>query len=84
MFIKYLKSLGVPEKDILLESEALNTKQSVKRNREFLGEGFKGENSLLVTSAINLPRTLKYYRKVAMDLISFATLVPVLERFYKF
>jgi len=77
VFIKYLESLGVPEQDIVLESEARNTRQSAKRTRELLGEEYDGRNSLLVTSAIHMPRAIRCYRKAGMNPIPFATSVPI-------
>jgi len=77
VFLRYMESLGVPEKDIILEPEALNTRQSAKLTRKLFGEDFTGQSSLLVTSAIHMPRTLKCYQKIGVNAVPFATSVPV-------
>jgi uncharacterized SAM-binding protein YcdF (DUF218 family) len=77
VFIRYLESMGVPGNDIILDIVSRNTRQSAMRTKELLGRTFNGKNSLLVTSAIHMPRTLKCYRKEGMDPIPFATSVPV-------
>ena len=77
VFIKYLVSLGVFETDIILEPKARNTHQSAAETRSLLGEEFKGENSLVVTSAIHLKRTVKCYQKLGMNPVPFATSVPI-------
>jgi uncharacterized SAM-binding protein YcdF (DUF218 family) len=77
VFIQYLKSLGVSEADIILDTEAVNTRQSAKNTRNFLGEDFNDKNSLLVTSAVHMFRTLKCYKKEGMNPVPFATSVPV-------
>ena len=76
VFLKYLESLGVHGNDIVLDSEARNTRQSALRTKELLGEAFDGKNSLLVTSAIHMPRALKCYCKAGMNPIPYATSVP--------
>ena len=81
VFIQYLVSLGVVESDIVLEPKALNTHQSAVETKKMIGEKVNGEensmkNSLLVTSAIHLKRTLKCYQKLGMNPIPFATSVP--------
>jgi uncharacterized SAM-binding protein YcdF (DUF218 family) len=88
-FINYLVSLGVFESDIVLEPKARNTHQSAAETRSILGEelnkrdnGIGGEevslrNSLLVTSAIHMKRTVKCYRKLGMNPVPYATSVPI-------
>lgn len=77
VFIAYLESLGVSANDIILEDVSLNTRQSAQRTKTILGEAFDGKNSLLVTSAIHMKRTIKCYRKAGINPLPFATAVPV-------
>jgi uncharacterized SAM-binding protein YcdF (DUF218 family) len=77
VFIAYLESLGVSANDIILEDVSLNTWQSAQRTKTLLGESFDGKNSLLVTSAIHMKRTIRCYRKAGINPLPFATSVPV-------
>jgi len=77
VFLEYLASLGVDSQDVILDTEARTTLESVKRTRELLGPAFDGRNSLLVTGALHMPRTIKSYHKAGIDPIPFATSVPV-------
>jgi uncharacterized SAM-binding protein YcdF (DUF218 family) len=76
-FIEYLISMGVSEQDVLLDMDALNTRQNALRAKELLGMSFTGENCLLVTGALHLKRSLKCYKKVGIVLTPFATSVPI-------
>ncbi len=82
IFINYLVSLGVFETDIVLEPKARNTHQSAVETKKMIGEKVNGEevslgNSLFVTSAIHLKRTVKCYQKLGMNPIPYATSVPI-------
>jgi len=80
VFLGYLASLGVDTCDVILDTEARTTLESVKRTRELLGPAFDGRNCLLVTGAIHMPRTIRSYHKAGIDPVPFATSVPLLYR----
>lgn len=77
VFYKYMATLGVPENDIVLESQARNTRQGAIHTREMLGPDFNGKNSLIVTSATHMKRALKCYQKEGMEPVVFSVSVPV-------
>ena len=77
VFLEYLASLGVDTCDVILDTEARTTLESVNRTRELLGPAFDGRNCLLVTSAIHMPRTIRVYHKAGIDPVPFATSVPL-------
>ncbi len=61
-----LQFMGIPPEDILLEPEAYNTRENALYSQAILKE--EGlEKILLVTSAMHMPRSLKIFRKLGMD-----------------
>ena len=63
---KLLISLGVPEKDIIVEDKSVNTTQNARFSAEILRErNFK--RPILVTSAFHMPRALLNFKNMGYD-----------------
>jgi len=66
--------MGVPEQDIITESETRNTYESaVEVSKILKGLGYKDTDCLLITSAFHMRRSLACYRKAGLDVESFST-----------
>ncbi len=63
-----LHDLGVPETAILLETESLNTHQNAKNSQPIL-ESNHIHSSLLVTSALHMPRALRTFRSAGIQVL---------------
>lgn len=63
-----LKLLGVPEEDMILEQESLNTYENAINVKKIL-EQRDIKKILLVTSALHMPRALKIFQKQNIDAI---------------
>jgi uncharacterized SAM-binding protein YcdF (DUF218 family) len=57
------ESLGVPKKDIILETESMNTKE----HTEFLKPILKSDPFILVTSALHMPRAMLLFSKAGFN-----------------
>jgi len=71
-----LEFMGVPEQDILLEPQSFNTRENAVFSKALLEEeGFDLDVTqiLLVTSAMHMPRSLRIFRKLGMDVTPAAT-----------
>lgn len=71
-----LQFMGVPQEDILIEPESYNTRENALYSKTILEEaGLSPETSqiLLVTSAMHMPRSLRIFRKLGMDVTPAAT-----------
>ena len=69
---RVLMSLGVPEKDILIEAESLNTTQNAKFSSKILKErGFV--QPILVTSAFHMPRAVLCFEKQGVAVTPYPT-----------
>jgi uncharacterized SAM-binding protein YcdF (DUF218 family) len=66
--------MGVPEQDIITESETRNTAESAQEVKKMLAQlNYKPQDCLLITSAFHMRRSLACYRKVGLDIDSFTT-----------
>ena len=71
---KVMLMAGVPEQDILLENKTRNTYESAAAVKEILDSlHFTADDSLLITSAFHMRRSLACYRKAGLDIESFTT-----------
>ncbi len=67
-----LQFMGVPDKAILLEPKSHNTRENALYSQTILEkEGL--ETILLVTSAMHMPRSLRIFRKLGLDVTPAAT-----------
>jgi len=58
--------MGVPDKDIIVESESRNTLENATFTKEILNKKAVGKNVLLITSAIHMPRSKYIFNKMGM------------------
>ena len=76
-FLKYLSDLGVNTKDVILDDQAQNTRESAARTSQIIGQGYTARKSLLITCAVHMPRALACYRKAGLFPTPYPTSVPV-------
>ena len=81
VFLQYMQDMGVKAEDIVIDDLSKNTREGALRTPLFLGANYKGENSLLVTSAVHMRRAMACYRKAGMNPIPYAVLPPVPYQF---
>jgi uncharacterized SAM-binding protein YcdF (DUF218 family) len=73
-FKKVMLLMGVPESDIIVESETRNTAESAIEVKKLLEQlGFDANDCVLITSAFHMRRSLLSYKKNGLDLESFST-----------
>jgi uncharacterized SAM-binding protein YcdF (DUF218 family) len=64
--------LGVPEQNIIAETESLNTRQNAENVRRILDErGYLAP--ILVTSAFHMPRAVKYFESQGIKTLTYPT-----------
>lgn len=69
---RMLLSLGVPEKDIIVEDKSINTTQNAKFSAKILNEKhFK--NPILVTSAFHIPRAMLNFKNMDYNCVPVPT-----------
>ncbi len=64
---RYLLTLGIPETDILIESESNNTRENALFSKEILEKQPGGKSYLLITSAFHMRRALGCFHQVGLD-----------------
>ncbi len=70
----YLIKIGIPKKDILIETESRNTHENAVYTAKTLGSNeIKKSSFLLISSATHLPRATKCFYKVGIYAKPFAT-----------
>ena len=73
LFIEdYLLKIGIPTKDIIIESESKNTHENAVESAKILNELYKDGNYLLVTSAIHMPRAKSCFKKAGLTVTPFS------------
>ncbi len=69
---RVLMSLGVPEQDILVETQSVNTRQNAQFSQQIMEEhGFS--HPILVTSAFHMERAMLNFSKEGIDAVPFPT-----------
>ncbi|MFM9945350.1 MAG: YdcF family protein [Bacteroidia bacterium] len=63
---RFWLDMGVPDKDIIIESESRNTIENAKFSKELLQKKAIGKNVLLITSALHMPRSKYIFNKMGM------------------
>lgn len=63
----------VPDQDILIESQARNTRQNAQFTAGILKEQFPGYDYLLITSAFHMRRSLACFEREGIEAIGFST-----------
>jgi len=73
LFIEdYLLSIGIPARDIIIESESRNTRENAVRSTEILTELYSEGKYLLITSAIHMPRAKRCFIKAGLTVTPFS------------
>lgn len=73
----FLKAMGMPEEDVILETKAWNTMENATFTLDLIGEGLKREPSLLITSAVHMRRSLATFKKAGICAVPYITDTPV-------
>ncbi len=71
--LPFLKNMGIPDEDILMESTSRNTHENAENTAALLKKNFPGENFLLITSAFHMKRSLACFKKQGLEMNSFPT-----------
>lgn len=68
LYIKdYLLTIGIPERDLIIESESKNTRENAVFAKEILDQKYKNGNFILITSAFHMPRAKRCFDKVGIQ-----------------
>lgn len=73
--LRLLMQMGIPEKDILLESKAKDTMENLRFAAQLLG-GAKGKRILVVTSDYHVRRSVWTARRVGFKAAGYAAELP--------
>lgn len=69
---EYLLSIGIPDKDILVENESRNTHENALFSKEILDKELPGANCLLVTSGYHMTRAQACFEKVGQQVTPYS------------
>lgn len=58
----YLNQLGIPSDDVIMEVYAKNTRENVTLTKALLGGKLTSENTLVITSAVHMKRSLRTFK----------------------
>ena len=75
--MKFLQAMGMPEKDIILETKAWNTQENATFTLELIGDSLKTMPSLLITSASHIRRSLATFHQAGIPSEPYITDTPV-------
>ena len=73
----FLKAMGMPPEDIILETKAWNTQENATFTLELIGDSLKTVPSLLITSASHMRRSLATFHRVGIPSVPYITDTPV-------
>ena len=65
--LRYLRELGVPPEDVILEKYASTTRENVTLTKELLGGNMQSENTLLITSATHMRRSYSAFNQEGLE-----------------
>ena len=68
----YLLSIGIPKRDLIIESESKNTRENAVNTAEILSKKYKNGKYILVTSATHMPRAKRCFSKVKIPVTPFS------------
>ncbi len=72
-FIKdYLLSIGIPNRDLIIESESKNTRENAVFATKILNEKYPNGKYILITSAIHMPRAKRCFQQTELTLTPFS------------
>lgn len=75
--MEFLKAMGMPEKDIILETKAWNTQENATFTLDLIGDSLKSVPSLLITSAVHMRRSLDTFHRAGIPSEPYITDTPV-------
>lgn len=81
---KFLLNIGIPENDILIESESNNTYQNVAYAKQILDSLLPDVKFLLITSSYHMRRSLACFKKNNISIAPYPTDVKTGKRRYDF
>jgi uncharacterized SAM-binding protein YcdF (DUF218 family) len=67
MMVDFLKNIGIPESDIIVEEKSRNTWENAYFTRQLLEEKYPDASCLLITSAWHMPRSMGCFRKAGVE-----------------
>lgn len=70
---QYLLQIGIPEADILIESNSRNTAENAKQTKLLLDSLHISGNNLLITSGMHMRRAKACFKKVGLPVDCFST-----------
>jgi uncharacterized SAM-binding protein YcdF (DUF218 family) len=62
----YLLSIGIPARDLIIESESKNTRENAVFTAKILNEKYINGKYILVTSALHMPRAKRCFQKTKL------------------
>jgi len=68
----YLVKLGIPDSSIIVEKHSKNTRENATFSKPILDSLNKNGKYLLITSAFHMPRAIRCFRKVGIDVTPFS------------
>lgn len=80
---KYLLKIGLPEKDIFIDSLSINTKENAKYSAAILREFFPGGKYLLITSGYHMKRSKACFEKEGVVTTCYSTDIQSGKRRYQ-
>jgi uncharacterized SAM-binding protein YcdF (DUF218 family) len=73
LFIKdYLISIGIPESDLIIESNSRNTRENAIESAKILNKEYPNGKFILITSATHMPRAKRCFNKVNIPTIPYS------------
>ena len=70
---KYILSIGIPEEDIIIESESKNTHENAIFSKQVLDKNFPTGKHLLFTSAFHMRRSIDCFEKAGITVTPYST-----------
>ena len=68
----YLLSIGIPKRDLIIESESKNTRENAVNTAKILNQKYNHGKYLLVTSSTHMPRAKRCFSKVKIPVTPFS------------
>ena len=65
--LNYLADLGIPSEDVIMEVYAKNTRENVTLTKELLGEKMQSDNTVIITSAVHMKRSLSAFKQEGLS-----------------
>lgn len=72
-----LALLGIPREDVIMEKDALNTRENATLTIPLLDRDVKADDCLLITSAAHMSRSLAAFRKAGLEPVPYVVDIEV-------